>query len=233
MISKDNILRYETRKKIYDCINKHPGLHLSKISRLTKIPRTTVIYHLRFLKKQQLISEKFEGRYKRFYVYEKISAKDREILNILRQDVPCKIILHLYSTLVCSQIELSKGLHKSPTTIEFHLKKLLDMGIIAPVNVENGCIRRNFNSCYIMERRPIKSEIIYGFKNKDILLHVHRLIVKYGKGLPDQKTTSTLIKDIQEEDMSDELPDYVFHFDGAVKKAMDAVHEVFPHPYHV
>ena len=235
MISKDNILEYETRKKIYDCINKHPGMHLSKISRVTGVPRSTLSYHLRFLNKKELITSKQKGRYKRFYVFENISAKDKEILELLRQDTPCKIILFFYLNMICSQIELSKSLNRKPTTIEFHLKKMIEIGIIAPVVVENGLILRHKNSCYIMGRRPVKSEIIYGFKNQDALLHVHRLIHKYGGSFPDQKTNSELINYIQDIQISDKLPKHIFvtDFKTAIDKVTEKLYAVLPHPYHV
>ena len=98
--------------------------------------------------------------------------KDKELLHILRQDVPCKIILYLFCNLICSQVELSKELNKRPATIKFHLRKLIDMDIIAPVKIEKGLICRRPNSSLISGRNPVKSEVIYGIKSNDICLNI-------------------------------------------------------------
>lgn len=93
MIPKENILDLKIRRDLYDFIDKHPGLHLREISRRINIPRTTIRYHLKFLKKQELIKEKFEGRYKRIYITKKMGTEDKKILSLLRQRTPCRIFL--------------------------------------------------------------------------------------------------------------------------------------------
>ena len=78
------------------------------------------------------------------------------------------ILLFMYSNRICSQIELSKELEKSPTTIELYLKKLVDLDIIEPVEIENGLIYRPQKPYYIRGRKPIKSELIYRGKDREI-----------------------------------------------------------------
>ena len=51
MISKKNILKLEIRRKIYDFVDKNPGLHVREISRRMDIPINTLIYHIKYLKK--------------------------------------------------------------------------------------------------------------------------------------------------------------------------------------
>ena len=95
MISREEVLKLETRRKIYKIILENPGLHLREILRRTKLSYGVLSYHLKYLKKQDLIVIKINRRYKRYYVAQKVANKDKEILNILREATPCKIILLL------------------------------------------------------------------------------------------------------------------------------------------
>ena len=95
MINKNDILKLQTRRKIYDCIKKNPGLHFSEISRKLDVPKTTLIYHLKYLEKLEIVISKTEQGYKRYYIKQTVGAKDKEILNILRQEIPLRIVLLL------------------------------------------------------------------------------------------------------------------------------------------
>ena len=80
MISEKNILKLEARQNIYILILKNPGLHQREISRRLDIPFSTTQYHLRFLKKRNLIIEKSENRYSRFYIANKTNPMERKLL---------------------------------------------------------------------------------------------------------------------------------------------------------
>jgi predicted transcriptional regulator len=51
MISREEILKLETRRKIYKIILENPGLHLREILRRTKLSYGVLSYHLKYLKK--------------------------------------------------------------------------------------------------------------------------------------------------------------------------------------
>ena len=91
MILKENILKLEIRRKIYNFILKYPGLHLREI----KMPKTTLRHHLNFLEKYGLIITKADHRYTRYYVIQKVGKQDKEILNLLRQETPRRIFMLL------------------------------------------------------------------------------------------------------------------------------------------
>lgn len=129
-VVKDSRLESEKRKKIYNFILKHPGLHLNELSRKLNIPVSTVNYHISYLKKLEIIVARPNGRYVRYFIAEKMGIKEKEIINLLRQDVPLKIIMFLILYPKSSQIKISKYLDRHSTTISFHLDKLIDMGIV-------------------------------------------------------------------------------------------------------
>jgi DNA-binding transcriptional ArsR family regulator len=94
-MKKGGIKKLKTRMLIFNYIVKHPGLHFRELSRELKIPKSTLDYHLTFLKKSELIKVKSNNRFNRYYAMNKVDRRDKELINILRQEVPLKIVFHL------------------------------------------------------------------------------------------------------------------------------------------
>lgn len=87
MISRNNILNFETRRKIYEFVKGNPGLHLNEISRQVKIPRTILFNHLRVLEKQDLVELRCKGEYKYIYLKNKLGPNEKETLEMLRKKI--------------------------------------------------------------------------------------------------------------------------------------------------
>jgi len=175
MISMNNKKnKLNNRKLIYNFISENPGVYQIEISKALNISASTVNYHLRYLNKKGLITKQKENRYIRYYLSEKISSFEKKVLSILRQETPCNIVLYLIIETCASQIELSKRLEKHPSTITFHLKKLLDMDIIERLSVENGkIIARRLKEPKFVEYDPVSNDAVYKLKNlSEISNHV-------------------------------------------------------------
>jgi len=190
MISKKNILNLEARNKIYNFISKNPGLHVREISRRINIPVSTLNYHIRYLKKIDLIEEEPCEKYKRIYAAEKISTKDKKILNLFRKKIPCRIFLHLIFAQRFSQKELSRELEIPPQKVSYYLKKMIDMEIIEEATVKNGVIYP-FTNGFMSENvgfkcKPVGREIFYRRKNQKIINTIYRLFISYKHSLPDK-----------------------------------------------
>ena len=226
-MSHGNILELETRREIYNYISQDPGLHLREISRRLHIPFSTLMYHLRFLEKRELIKEKTEGRYNRYYITEKIGHREKEILGILRKDTPRTIILYLLVHIYSSQIDISGSLKKHPTTIEFHLKKLLALNIIEPVQPVDGKIYRDINP-RIIECESIGKEKIYVLKDPN---GIYDLLTTYKHSLI-QDLESNLILDFFHSFTAD-LPEKLPSPKDWEDLFIETLFEIFSHPYHV
>jgi predicted transcriptional regulator len=120
----------ETQKKIYILISKQPGLHLNQIARLLKINRPLAIYHLRYLEKHGLITIVKEKGFTRFYIRGKIGIEDKRKLSILRQEIPLKIVLFLLENPLSKHKEILEKFDVAKSTLSYHLKKLVNHGII-------------------------------------------------------------------------------------------------------
>jgi len=124
LVSKKNILKLKKRRKIYEFVDKNPGLNVREISRKLNIPITSLSYHLKYLKKLDLIEEKQEGNYKKIFIMNKISVFDKKMLSIIRNKNSCKILIYVYCMLLCSKVELSKELDIPQPTVSYYINKL-------------------------------------------------------------------------------------------------------------
>ena len=137
MLNNEDILELETKRKIYNYVLEYPGLYLSELSRNLDIPRTTLTYHLHYLEKLNLITEKNGGRYTRFYATNNVSRSDKKLLNFMRQKTFRNIIFFLFKYPGSTRNDISKNLKKHPTTISYYLKKLKKMNIVEGIQKEN------------------------------------------------------------------------------------------------
>ena len=125
-----DVLELETRRKIYDLISQNPGVHLSKISQMLNMRTSLVEYHLLFLKKHEIISSDKETGYKRYYIKGQIGIKDKKYLFILRQKTVLEIILYLLKNDVSLHKVILENVKVSPSTLSYHLNKLIKNDII-------------------------------------------------------------------------------------------------------
>ena len=123
----------ETRKKIYDIVAKHPGLHLSKIAELIDMRPSHAEYHLVYLEKNNhIFGIREKGYFKRFYVKgSEVGVDDKKLLSLLRQTTPLRIvILLLKSNKILQHKDIAKKLNLNPSTLSYHFKKLIDINIV-------------------------------------------------------------------------------------------------------
>ncbi|UCH71911.1 MAG: winged helix-turn-helix transcriptional regulator [Thermoplasmatales archaeon] len=189
MISKKNILDFEARRKIFKFVEDNPGLNVNEISRRIEVPLTTLLHHLRILEKQDLIDLKSKGKYTLIYSKYELGVQEKEILELLRKKIPCRILLYSYFSTSCSQIELSRELNLHPSTINYHLKKMIKMGIIEEAPVKNGYIYPNAtpNDTRIQCRTSKGREIFYRRKNPKTSKAIGRIMTVHKNSLSNKR----------------------------------------------
>ena len=179
MLNKKDILKLESRRNIYNYIDENPGLNIRQISRDLNIPFTTLNYHIKYLKKMDLIKENKEGKYKKIFISNKLGMREKQILGLLRNDNSCKILIHTIWTYSCSQIELSKELLIPPSTVSYYLKRMIDMDIIEEVKSVDGRIYPIPGGKKYIERKPIRSEKFYKRKNTKDSFIIYKLLIAH------------------------------------------------------
>ena len=159
-MENDEILDLKSRREIYDFISKNPGLHMRDISRKLNIPFSTLKYHLNYLEKKKLIISKTDGKYCRYFISLEIGETEKKVLYFFRKRITLHMILWFIITMQCTQKDLARFCVKHPTTIGFHLRKLMRAGIIEEVPIEGGFIRKDSHKT-IIKRSKISSEKIF------------------------------------------------------------------------
>ena len=189
----------QTRQKIYNSISKNPGIHYSEISRHTKIPKTTLLYHIRYLDRIGLIKKIKNNGYTRLFVKDEQSSLEKKLLFLLRQKVPCKILIQLLFSWACSRRELSKELELPPTTVKYYLDKMLEMGIIEKAPVKDGYIKiypAEYSDKYlILEKKPVGREVFYRRKEySELRVTTYKLMVSHKDSLADKELIQTYVE---------------------------------------
>lgn len=221
MISRDNILEIKSRRDIYQYISKYPGTHMSEISQKLNISRSALRYHLRYLTKYNLINYKIDRKFKRYYTVNIIGTKDQELLGLLRQEIPFKIIMLFFVPGLCSKNELAKELKLHPTTVDFHIQKFIELGIIAPAFGKSGKYIVPEKHMPTVLKQPTGREVFYTWKDNDTLRRLYYLLIAHKDNLIDPGLINAYYEFA--EDWG--LKKYKKHF--TFDKTLDNVIEVF------
>lgn len=121
----------QIRRRICDVITKNPGIYLSRLAEELNMRVSLAEYHLMQLEKQDIITAVKEGGYRRYYMANSdIGTQEKRIVPLLRQKIPLKIVLLLLQKSPLQHKELQEELEVAPSTLSYHLNKLLTDGIL-------------------------------------------------------------------------------------------------------
>jgi predicted transcriptional regulator len=123
-------LELDTRRNVYEFIKRNPGTHMREIQRRIDMPIGLLKFHIQYLLKHEIITEKVDRYYKRYYLIGIVGSVGREVLSVLRQQYPRWIILHLLEYPKAKHKELIKKFDLKPSTLSFYLKNLIDKNIV-------------------------------------------------------------------------------------------------------
>ena len=87
-------------------------------------------YHLYGLEREQQIISRRRGLHKRFYTTQVFGDKQLEILDTLSQETERDILLFLIQNPDATQKELSEYVKISPASINWHMRRLSDTGLV-------------------------------------------------------------------------------------------------------
>ena len=142
---KEDYLALETRRKIYNLIDGFPGLHKREIARKLGMSLSTIDYHLHYMEKKQLVVSRMDGKYKRYFVSKEMGKGDKKIFSMLRQEMPRKIVMFILLNPRAIHKEICKHIKKAPSTVSFHMKKLIEAGVVEEISLgkEKAYVVRN------------------------------------------------------------------------------------------
>lgn len=128
-----------TRHRVFEIVQKHPGLHQRDIARRAGLRSGHAEYHLHQMVRLGLLRVESSGRYKRYFVALKpmekvpegsVEPRDRQWLALLRESRPLEIVAHLIQedALEIGQLAQRTGLATSTTS--YHIDKLEKQAIL-------------------------------------------------------------------------------------------------------
>ena len=78
-------LELESRRRIYDFILNHPGIHFSALCRRLNVPKTTMFYHINYLKKISLLQQVILKNILIIMYQKNLAEKKKNILDFLEK----------------------------------------------------------------------------------------------------------------------------------------------------
>ncbi len=119
-----------TRKIVYEHIQEHPGSHMREIGRNLELALGDVQYHLYALEKAGNVVSKRRGIYKRFYPSKTFGESQKDIIGVLSQETPRKILFLLLQKSGARQGEVARFAEVSAPTVTWHMKRLIAAGLV-------------------------------------------------------------------------------------------------------
>lgn len=131
MIDRDKALELPTRKRLYREINKAPGIHFRELKRRTGLAIGALQYHSDVLTRVHLVKVQKRGKFIRYFpVIGEHTESEKITLSLLREESVRKIILFLIQKKRATNRQLAKFLELAPSTVSFHMQKLLKSGLV-------------------------------------------------------------------------------------------------------
>jgi predicted transcriptional regulator len=125
-----HLLNQTTRVQIYNFIKNNPGINFRGICNSLTLPIGVVQYHLAVLTKGGLISNRRDGRNKRYFESKKFSSTEKKIISVLRQETAAKILAILHNDESASHGNLAQRLNISSQALTWHMKRLKESGLV-------------------------------------------------------------------------------------------------------
>jgi predicted transcriptional regulator len=125
-----HLLNQTTRVQIYSFILNNPGINFRGICSALTLPIGVVQYHLAVLMKGGLISNRRDGRNKRYFEYKKFSSIEKKIISVLRHETAAKILAILHEEESTPHGKLAQRLNISSQALTWQMKQLREEGLV-------------------------------------------------------------------------------------------------------
>ncbi|MFN4336821.1 MAG: winged helix-turn-helix transcriptional regulator [Candidatus Nitrosocaldus sp.] len=118
------------RNTILECIKRNPGIRYRELLRLLGLTNGVLSYHLYRLESEQMIRIDRDKGMTRYYVSD-VEYNEAKILGMLRIPTTRRIVSYMLENDGSSTLdELAFMLGKAPSTIFWHMKRLVEKGLV-------------------------------------------------------------------------------------------------------
>ena len=131
-------LDIEKRRRIFRFVENNPGVYMREIQKTLSLGTGVLEYHLSFLVKNGLLSIYPDGKKRRYFSVEKVSAPQRELLSFLRQKHARRILTLSLAAEGVALEEIKKECGISKSAALFYISKLKDANLLEERANERG-----------------------------------------------------------------------------------------------
>jgi predicted transcriptional regulator len=146
--AQTSLINNSTRSDVYDFIVGNPGIQFRGICTGLCIAVGTAEFHLGVLKKAGLISFVRDGRYKRFFVAKKFSAKEIKLICLLRHETLRQILKTIVAEKTVSHSKLATNLSITSQGLTWQMNRLREEKIIQECN-DGLKVNYSLNDVYV------------------------------------------------------------------------------------
>lgn len=117
-------------RQLYQYLLEHPGIHLRKIARDTRLNLSTLRYRLDQWEKQGLVVSRKEQNLKVYFVADRLSKAEKATSSLLQQKRFRNILVTLLVKAGSTHTELQKELGLKPSTLTKYMKVVEKEGLV-------------------------------------------------------------------------------------------------------
>lgn len=129
-ITDDDLLENETRAKVTEFVEEHPGASIQDIQEAAGVAWGTAIYHLARLERHGKMVSLRDGNFRRYWVSGTTEARRREALAVLRTDVARQLALAVHRNPGIKQKELCEKIGIRNPVASKYLKRLAEQKLV-------------------------------------------------------------------------------------------------------
>lgn len=120
------------QRSLVRLVESYPGLHLRELARQAKLSEPLASYHLNQLVQQRVIESREDRGFRRFYPLRHASPEgaDRDLVSILRQEIPFHVALVLLDRERSTNAELTEELGLAKSTVSYHVTRMRKEGFL-------------------------------------------------------------------------------------------------------
>jgi len=129
-VTQPSLISNSTRTEVYNFVVANPGIQFRGICTGLGIAIGTAEFHLGILKKAGLISFVRDGKYKRFFVTKKFSAREMKLISLLRHETTREILKTIAVEKTVSHGKLASELYITSQGLTWQMNRLREQGIV-------------------------------------------------------------------------------------------------------
>ncbi|HEV8361666.1 MAG TPA: hypothetical protein VGR28_14550 [Candidatus Thermoplasmatota archaeon] len=128
----EEALAFEARRRLMGLLERHPGVHLRELERLSALPLSTLRYHLEYLQRHGLVDAEQDRQFVRYFARRDLEPAERQTIAALRQAALRRVLMALLEAGgEASYGQLRASLAMPASTLSLHLGELLRRGLVA------------------------------------------------------------------------------------------------------